>query len=48
VDTRAYLQWCVETHQARRRIIRKRMERLAKIGVMVAMVAVWIAGWMLR
>lgn len=48
MDTRAYLAWCIRTHQARKAMCRKIMERVAYIGAMVLMAALWIAGWMIR
>ena len=48
MDTRAYLQWCVESHQARQEIIRKRWEKVGYALAMIGLVALWIAGWVIR
>ncbi len=48
MDTRAYLAWCIRTHQAKKARRRKAMERAAYIGAMVLMASLWIAGWMIR
>lgn len=48
MDVRAYLQWRIETQQARQEIIRKRCEKACYALAMVAMAALWIAGWMIR
>ena len=47
MDVRAYLQWCVETHQAEKERIRKHIERFLCGLVMVGMVALWWAAWLI-
>ena len=47
MDTRAYLWWRIETHQAAKEQMRKALEKLAYCGLIMAMAALWIAGWML-
>ena len=47
MDTRANLQWRIETHQAAKDRARKALEKLAYCGLIMAMAALWIAGWML-
>ena len=48
MDTRAYLRWRIETHQAAKERARKRMEKAAYVITMVGMAALWIVGWMIR
>ena len=48
MDTRAYLQWRIETHQAAKEQARKRLEKAGYALAMVAVAALWIAGWMIR
>ena len=48
MDTRAYLQWCIETHQAEKERNRKRLEKVGYVLAMIGMAALWIAGWMIR
>ena len=48
MDTRAYLQWCIETRQAEQERRRKILERIGYTLAMIGMAALWIAGWMFR
>ena len=48
MDTRAYLQWCIETRQAEKERNRKRLEKVGYVLAMIGMAALWIAGWMIR
>lgn len=47
MDTRAYLQWRIDTNQAAKERTRKALEKLAYCGLIVAMAGLWIAGWVL-
>ena len=47
MDVRAYLQWRIETHQAAKERARKVAEAIGYAVTMLAMAALWIAGWML-
>ena len=46
MDTRAYLQWCIDTHQARKEIIRRRLTKAGYVLVMIGAAGLWIVGWM--
>jgi len=48
MDTRAYLQWRIETQQAAKERARKRAEKIGCFLAMVAIAALWIAAWMIR
>ncbi len=48
MDTRSYLQWRIEMHQAEKERRRKCLEKVAYAVTMMAMAALWIAGWIIR
>ena len=47
MDTRAYLLWRIETHQAAKERARKAVEKIAYASMLVIMAGLWIVGWML-
>ncbi len=47
MDTRAYLRWRIETHQAAKERARKAAENVAYVALMVLMAGLWIGAWML-
>ena len=47
MDTRAYLRWRIETHQAAKERARKTAEKVACGALMVLMAGLWIGAWML-
>jgi len=47
VDTRAYLRWRIETHQAAKERAWKAVEKIAYASMLVIMAWLWIVGWML-
>ena len=47
MDTREYLKWCVETHQAAKERARKVLAKIGCGAVVVGMMGLWIGAWMI-
>lgn len=48
MDTRAYLQSRIEAYQAEKERRRRTLEKAGYVFCLVAVTALWIAGWMIR